>query len=86
MGNRDDYDRMWELLKLLLEDWRAEGMSDGDVFPALADFLVMNLLAAGRANGVSEMAVETIIERMRSTLDDWRQGNPPFGEFHGQNA
>ncbi|MCJ2187886.1 hypothetical protein [Novosphingobium beihaiensis] len=82
MEKCDGYDRMWDLLKLLLADWRAEGITDEDVFPALADFLVMNLLAAGQANGVSEIAVKAIIERMQNTLEDWRQGNPPFEKFN----
>ena len=73
-----EYDRVWEVLKMAVEEMKRSEIPDHEMPPAVADFLVYSLISMGKANNVSEEAVETIIERMRRTLEDWRFGNPPF--------
>lgn len=80
------YDRAWEVLKQAALEFQLEGIPDHEVPPAIADFLVCMLLAMGASQGTSELAVITIIERMRLTLDAWRRGEPPFDTFNGKTA
>jgi hypothetical protein len=69
---------IWKLLLQLRHDWRAAGIADEDVPPAMADFLMYNVLAMTVSNGLSEMAGEAIIARMRTVLEEFRNREPPF--------
>lgn len=79
-GEPSDYDSIWEIMKRISTEMQEAGIPDHEVPPAMADFLIMSVLAMGHANGVSVYTAQTIIQRMEDMVEDWKQGNPPFGE------
>ena len=75
------YDKVWEIMKLATDDFIAAGIPKHEIPPALADYLILSVLAMGRENGLSEQAAEAIIERQKNLLEDWRQGKSPFDKM-----
>lgn len=82
LNNDEDYDRMWDLLELLLVNWRSAGIDDVEALSAITDFLTINAIAVGESSGESEKAVEGVMERMQHRLSEWRNGEPPFAPLN----
>lgn len=78
------YDKVWEVLKRASTEMKDAGIPDHEMPPAVADFLIMAVLVMGRSNGLSIQAAEAIIKRMEQTVEDYKQGNPPFGKEAAQ--
>lgn len=84
MSGRFYYDRVHEHLQLFAAAIRISGIPDEEMPPAVADFLLVSVLAMASESGLSDFAAEAIIGRMRLMLDKWRAGEPPFGAgFNG---
>lgn len=77
-AQKSHYDNVWEVLKDATHILQGREIPLYEAPPAIADYLIMSVLAMGRANGVSEQAALAIIERQLNLLNDWRMGNPPF--------
>ncbi len=80
---KDPYDRVWDIMKKATTEFKSARILDHEIPPALADYLLMSVLAMGNENGLSEQAALAIIRRMENMLDDWRHGRPPFQENNG---
>jgi len=81
--NKGYYNEVWEIMKKAADEFQSAKIPTHEIPPAIADYLIMTVLAMGDSNNISEEAALAIIKRMENMLDDWRHGRPPFQEHNG---
>ena len=84
---KDNYDRAWEHIMNMATAIKEVGIPDHAIPMALADFLVMSVLAMMHDEGTGDYAVYGIIDRQFNMLNDYRLGNEPFiNGFNGNET
>ena len=83
---KNHYDSTWEILKNATDEFQAQDIPLAETPPAVADWLIMSVLALGQKEGISELAAITIIQRQLNLLEAWRKGEPPFERSHDDGA
>lgn len=75
---KSHYDNAFEVLTNANYTFQERGIPIPEVPPAVADYLIMFILAVGEIEGNAEQAVLAIIERQLALLDAWREGRLHF--------